>query len=179
MRLSFYTKEGKTPAQGIRDILSRVLATLNRSGETVGMSMVATTQNHFVRRFGASRHYDPRNVTPGDSTGATGEAVVAVAGASRAYHDVLIVPRLRRRLTIPLHRSAYGREAREFDDLFYVKTKGGTELLGRKAGNGVTWMYALVKRAFQHQDPTIMPEDKVLARDAFRNVENLLRRAAR
>lgn len=179
MRIRFYTKEGETPAQGIRDILKRVADALNRSGETIGMSMAATTQNHFVRRFGVSGHYSPQNVKPGDSSGSTGEAVVGVAGASRAYHDVLIVPRLRRRLTIPLHKAAYGREATEFDDLFYVRTKKGTELLGRNEGRGVTWMYVLAKRAFQRQDPTIMPTDKELANDAFRNVRNLIRRAAR
>lgn len=180
MRIRLYTKDGKNPAQGIRDILRRVLTVLQSSGETVGMSMVATTQNHFVRRFGASAHYAPENVTLGKCHDATGVADVNVAGAGRAYHDVTILPRLRTRLTIPLHREAYGREAGEFDDLFYVRTRKGTELLGRKDGrDGVTWLYVLAKRAFQHQDVTIMPTDDRLARDAFRNVENLIRRAVR
>lgn len=177
MRIRLYTKDGKTPAQGIKDVLKRVLGALRSSGETIGTSMVATTQNHFVRRFGASAHYAPENVTLGKCHGATGVADVNVPGAGRAYHDVTILPRLRTRLTIPLHREAYGREASEFDDLFYVRTQKGTELLGRKDGKGVTWLYVLAKRAFQPQDATIMPTDDELARDAFRNVANLIRRA--
>ncbi len=178
MKITVTAQNGESPSKSINDILDRWLNALDSSGETISMSLVSTVQNHFVRRFRPVYH-DPKKVTPGDAHGrAEGSANVGTADAGRAYHDVTILPVRRKRLTIPMHASAFGRKASDFDDLFYVKTKKGTELLGRNDGKGVTWMYALVKKAFQRKDPSIMPDDDTLASDALKNITTLLRRAS-
>lgn len=45
---------------------------------------------------------------------------VEVAGASRAYHNITIVPKFRKWLTLPMHAKAYGKKATDFSNLLFV-----------------------------------------------------------
>lgn len=65
-------------------------------------------------------------MTPGDKHDgmvSSGEINIDVPGVTRAYHDVLIRPRVRKALTIPIHRASYGKKAADFNNLFPVKRK--------------------------------------------------------
>ena len=83
-----------------------------------------------------------------------------VAGASRAYHDVTILPRWKRALTIPIHASAYGRQAKDIEGLFRPKNKN---ILAKVVNGELVPIFALVKRAFQPQDSTLLPTDETFA----------------
>ena len=54
---------------------------------------------------------------------------IDVPGVTRAYHDITIVPRIRKALTIPMHKAAYGKAAGSFNDLFVLTKKDGKAFL--------------------------------------------------
>ena len=54
---------------------------------------------------------------------------------TRAYHDLDIRPKFRRALTIPIHRSAYGKKASSFDNTFVLKKKDGKRFIVQKEGS--------------------------------------------
>ena len=103
------------------------------AGKTIRAALRTTTQNHFRAIYPGSRHYSPDKVTDGAAAAtarsAIGSVAVNVPGVTRAYHDLTIVPRFRKYLTIPIHRSAYGKKAGDFRDLFVVTKKNGNKLL--------------------------------------------------
>lgn len=49
-------------------------------------------------------------------------------------------------LAIPIHREAYGKSPREFDNLFGIR---GKKVLFRKDGESLVGMFALANSAFQ------------------------------
>lgn len=74
-------------------------------------------------------HWSPSKVTPDnakDGKFPEGSISIDVPGVTRAYHDINIRPKLRRFLTIPVHREALNKSARSFQGLFHVKTKSGS-----------------------------------------------------
>lgn len=84
-----------------------------------------------------------------------------VPGAGRAYHDVTILPRKAKALAIPIHPAAFGKSPKDFSSLFIPKDKA---ILAMSAGKGrLIPMFALARRAFQRQDPSLMPSDGLLA----------------
>ena len=70
-------------------------------------------------------------------------------GVTRAYHDMDIRPVKARKLTIPVHREAYGVSARDIDGLFYAKNSKGTEMLAKMDGGALVVMYILKDRVHQ------------------------------
>lgn len=127
-------------------------------------SMTSTVKDHISKRYPGSKHWDPNKVHNGDSSKRNGETIVNIPGAGRAYHDVTIRPVRARALTIPIHQSAYGKKAADFDDLFKPKDKN---ILARMQGNTLVAMFALAKSAFQKQDKSLMPSDDVLSDNIF------------
>lgn len=83
-----------------------------------------------------------------------------VAGADRAYHDITIVPRRAKALTIPIHAAAYGKRAADIEGLFKPKNQN---ILAVAMSGKLVPMFALCKRAFQRQDPTLLPSDNTFA----------------
>ena len=90
-------------------------------------------------------------------------------GVTRAYHDIDIVPKFRKYLTIPISTQSYGRKSSEFSDTFVAFKKGGMSgLIGQKTDAGsVVWLYRLVKHVHQSQDSRILPSDDTYATDIF------------
>lgn len=96
--------------------------------------MLKITRQWFSGRWPGSKHFDPNKVTEGDSSSGeitSGSIKIDVPGVGRAYHDVTILPRIRKSLTIPMNKEAYGRRATEFNDLFVAK-KNGKAFLARQ-----------------------------------------------
>ena len=48
-----------------------------------------------------------------------------------------------KKLTIPVHREAYGLSAKDVDGLFYAKNSKGTEMLAKMEGGALVAMYIL------------------------------------
>lgn len=159
------TTDNRTIEEGISDILKRVVAKLkNDFGKTASESMTDNVKQHLQQRFPASKHFDPNKVSLGDYSKDVGVTNVDIPGAGRAYHDVTIKPVSARHLTIPIHQSAYGKKAADFNDLFKPK---GKNILARNVNGNLVAMFALAKSAFQKKDPTIMPSDENLASSIF------------
>lgn len=59
----------------------------------------------------------------------SGSVDIDVPGVTRAYHDMDIRPKFRRALTIPIHRSSYGKRASSFDNTFVLKKKDGKRFI--------------------------------------------------
>lgn len=168
------TVDNKTLSQGISDILRNVQEKLQNSGKDISTTLVKLTRQYFTGRWPGSKHYDPNKVTAGDATSGdvvSGSANIDVPGVGRAYHDVTILPRLRKHLTIPMNREAYGKSATEFSDLFVVK-KDDKAFLARQQGKGMLqFMYVLSDRVTQRKDSSIMPSDKMFAYNIFARIK--------
>lgn len=116
----------------IQNLLRTILSKLQNSGKVISDALKFTTQRHFQTIYPSSKHYNPKKVTNsaisnGEKT--TGSINIDVAGITRAYRDLHITPKKSKYLTIPLHRSAYGKRATEFSDLFVVTKKDGKKFL--------------------------------------------------
>ena len=166
MTILIQTTDNKPIEQGISAILKRVANQLNRdSGKVASESMTKSVKNWVQQRYPGSKHYDQSKVNQGDSLGIIGTVNVDIPGISRAYHDVTIRPIRARALTIPIHQSAYGKKAADFNDLFKPK---GKNILARNVNGNLVAMFALAKSAFQKQDSSLMPTDENLASGIFR-----------
>ena len=166
MTIRIQTADGRPIEQGISAMLSRVVDKLNReSGKTAAESMTKSVKNWVQQRYPGSKHYDPSKVNQGDSLGVIGTVNVDIPGINRAYHDVTIRPIRARALTIPIHQSAYGKKAADFNDLFKPK---GKNILARNVNGNLVAMFALAKSAFQKQDSSLMPTDDNLASGIFK-----------
>lgn len=178
-------QSGRPPEERVREILRKVKGKLDtQSGPVIRDGLRTTVQRHFQTIYPGSKHYSPDRVIDDYARGNVGAVEVVVPGITRAYHDMHIRPVNARKLTIPLHQSAYGKKAGEFSDLFYAKTKKGTELLGRRTygtGRGgvtsaVTWMYVLKDYVFQKRDQRLMPSDDTLAENILARIRAWLSR---
>lgn len=90
-------------------------------------------------------------------------------------------------LTVPVHPEAYGRRAREFDDLVFVpaQSRAARAFLmrpveGREFGEVY---YRLARRVVQKGDKEVLPDDATLARAALaageKHAETIIAREAR
>lgn len=166
MTIRIQTTDGRSIEQGIQAVLRRVADKLNRdSGKVASESMTKSVKNWVQQRYPGSKHYDPSKVNQGDSLGVIGTVNVDIPGISRAYRDVTIRPIRARALTIPIHQSAYGKKAADFNDLFKPK---GKNILARNVNGQLVAMFALAKSAFQKKDSSLMPTDENLASGIFR-----------
>ena len=105
-------------------------------------------------------------------------AVVSInkKGVRQRLKGGTITPKNATWLTIPIHRDAHGKRAREFDNLFPVKG-----VLARPKGDDdIEPIFALKKKVKQKPDPIVIPSDKAIAATArqtvFNTVETILKR---
>lgn len=144
--------------------------TVQNSGGTIVEALYHTTVNHVRNRYPGSTHWSTDKISKGvetsTSTTASGDIDVNVAGASRAYHDVVIRPIRAKMLTIPIHGASYGKRVKDFDGLFKIK---GKNVLFQRTNSGIVGLFALAKQAFQKQDESLLPKDDTFA-------ENIMQR---
>lgn len=156
--------------KAIYQVYAKVLDKISHSGKIISDALKFTTQRHFQKIYPNSKHYNPQKVRNGTTfnsqTKASGSINIDVAGITRAYKNLNIRPIKSRALTIPMHRSAYGKKASEFNDLFLIKKKNGKSFLARNNGNnGITFMYFLAKSVYQKRDRRLMPSDDILKKN--------------
>ena len=169
MTINITDRFGNSIDYAISKMLSRINSKLKNSGSTISNSLTQTTRRHFETIYPGSKHYSPDKVNPGSSSSITGETVIDVPGVSRAYHDIDIVPKFRKYLTIPISTQSYGRKSSEFNNTFITfKKDGRTGLIGQKSDTGsVVWLYRIVKHVHQNQDSNILPSDDTYATNIF------------
>lgn len=129
--------------------MSGILSRIHECGKQISDGLLFTTRNHFKQRYPDSKHYDPDKVLENfihNGINPAGGINIDVPGITRAYSDITIKPKFRKWLTIPLHRTAYGKKVSDFNDLF-VKTKnnGQKYLVQKTAGGHLTYLFRLVK----------------------------------
>ncbi len=91
----------------------------------------------------------------------------------RAFGPVTVSASKAKALTLPMRAEAYGRRAREFNDLFVYKSKRGQAFLARSAGKGrIEFMFMLKKSVLLPQDRGLLPSEA----DYLRAVEKAARR---
>ena len=130
--------------------MKRIREKLNGMGSTISKVLTSTTRKHVSDRFPGSTHYNPDKITEGQYrgsvNGATGESIINIPGFSRAWHDITIRPVNAKMLAIPIHREAYGKSPKQFDNLFGIK---GKKVLFRNDNGTLVGMFALANSAFQ------------------------------
>lgn len=171
MTITIVAQNGQSPQQAVQQVLQRVQEKMESSGRLIQDSLLWTVRNHFQTIYPGSKHYSPEHVQPAGFTrgaNASGSIDIDVPGVTRAYHDMDIRPRWRKALTIPIVRQAYGKRAADFSDLFVVKNRRtGHSFLAQRQGGITTYLFLLVKRVFQRQDPELMPSDQTLCDNVF------------
>jgi len=120
---------------------------------------VACIRRHVQAKYPGSSHWSPGKIYAAKP----GMVNIDIPGAGRAWHDVTIVPRLRRKLAIPFP-VARGTEPRDWQDSFIVKKKDGSMFLAQSSGSSLVALFALVDRAFQPRDPSLMPSGETMAK---------------
>ena len=178
--MTLTAQDGAQLEEGIAAFFRRIQADLDqKSGKAIAKGLSDAIKAYFRLQFPGSRHYDPGKVSPSnDSKLNEGVAVVDVPGASRAYHDIDIRPKVRQALTIPMHREAFGRSAADFNDLFVVKKKDGKAFLASNNGGNLTMMFFLAKSVHQRRDSRIMPSDSEMAAVAMSRLSRLMSETA-
>ena len=167
---------GQTVQQAVSERLSAALGRLRNAARPMAESMEDDVRSHFAARWPGSSHYDPEKVSVAgarDGELATAAVDVDVPGAARAYRDMHIKPRFRRYLAIPFGRFR-GKKPSDFADAFFLKKRDGKAFLARRDGNGISFLFSLVKGVFQPRDPGIMPSDRTLFKGMANRIFELL-----
>lgn len=183
--IKIVSQNGAPVDVAIKQVLEKNLAGPLHSiqaGRSIRESLKNTTRNHFKALYPGSKHYSPDKVTDGVASATTsyvtGSVDIDVPGVTRAYHDLTIVPRFRKYLTIPIHKSAYGKKVEDFGDTFVVKTKkSGNKFIAKKEAYGLTFLYVLKDRVFQKKDSKLMPSDNTFANNIFARLTRILKQA--
>lgn len=151
IKIQIVDEAGRNAAWATQERLRVILLRLRNSGRLVQDGLLHTVRNHFRTIYPDSKHYDPDKVQPLEiHNGANPSASVEidVPGITRAYHDMLIKPRFKRALTIPMHRAAYGKKAADFDNTFIVKKKNGNAFIAQKQGSQLVFLFRLARQVF-------------------------------
>lgn len=145
-------------ARDIHTLLRNALF-YTQTGNIIADTLTETTKDHVARKYPHSTHWALDKIRKGMATHNTGSVEINVDGADRAYNTVTILPN-GQYLTIPVHQSAMGKQAKDIEDLFKPK---GKNILAKVMGGKLVAMFALVKRVFQRQDDTMLPKDETFA----------------
>lgn len=168
MAIELTGANGESVADAVKERLHGILSkAIGNSAKEMQDVLLNTTRNHFSTIYPGSRRWSPSKVHPKAAAGLEASIDIDVPGVTRAYHDIDIVPKYRRALTIPIHRSAYGKKAADFNDLFIFKNKVGTAFLARNRGGVLSMLFLLVKRVHQRRDRRLMPSDETYAESIF------------
>ena len=130
------------------------------TGDLISTTLTDQTKFHVSRKYPGSTHWSLDKIVKGISTTNEGSVDVNVAGATRAYDDVLILPIHGSYLTIPILEEAMGKTVSDYDGLFRPK---GKDYLAKVMNGELVAIFALVQSAFQPKDSSLMPTDETFA----------------
>lgn len=141
----------------------------------------SVTRHKTAKRLGATptgileftKSFPSRSRGGGEINGRSvgGQPQIEITGVPflrRAYGAVTVRPKRASCLTIPIHKDAYGRTARQTETLGYVlftaRSRRGKGILFGKTGDGkVVPLFALVKNATIPKDAGLMPTNGQIA----------------
>lgn len=121
---------------------------------------LAATRHATASRLGATPtgHIRAQAARRGPVTDTSATIEIGIPGIRRAWHDITIRPRQAAALTIPVHRLAYGRTARDLGtELRIFRPRGKDYLATTDAEGNLTVLYLLRKIVHQRRDPSLMP----------------------
>lgn len=164
----------------LRQILQEIGPMTRRELFSVGANGLRIAVRRHLRREGAIRHAtagrlgaEPtQHIIKGAArvTSFSSEhgAVVSVpiAGITRAYRDLTILPVQAKALTIPIAAASYCHRVRELSRLGWnvFRPNGSDVLFGRRDGDETaTALYALKKSVVVRRDRTLLPDDETIA----------------
>ena len=160
-------------------VMGRAVATLLRKHFTEldkdRPNKLGGERTHFWGK--ARRSVQQPELVSGDAA----KVSITAIGVAQRYYGGDIVPHTAKALTIPVHPSAYGHRAREFDDLEYIPSKSGKSLaiLARPnsaSAHGIGEVYyVLVRRVHQKADPTVLPTETEIDEAALNAGETYLK----
>lgn len=183
--IKILSNNGQKPGEFIKTWLNETFkGAIMTAPKKFSSILKSMTVQHWNNKYPGSHHFNGSKITESNgssnNTSATGGIVIDAAGINRAYGDVLIVPIRAKRLTIPLHREAYGKKPADIPGLFCVN---GKDALFVKKGQGLVAMYALVNRVIQKRDESMMPSDSsfsnALGKRFIDEVENWIGKTAK
>lgn len=204
----------------IRDDATPLLQRLGAAGRSAGLRVAVgrsvqqlvrdhlfalNTQRH---RFGRGYYAQAARATQSKATPTGAVVSINQVGIAQRRFGGVIVPRKAKFLTIPADPAAYGKRAREFNDLKLARlpnprtgrlqwalvrrastavsfrrrrTKGGgTNVVAFKGDTlGGEVMYWLARRVEQKPDPSVLPTDRLIAQTALETIRARLARLAR
>ena len=125
---------------------------------------IAPAHHNAANRLGATPtgHIERgARTTVANSSAEFAEVVIPIAGISRAFKDLSIVPRNAAYLTIPIAPQAYGKRVARMRQLGWMifRPKGRDVLMGAQKDQEAIPLYCLKKRVDQRQDRTLLPGD--------------------
>ena len=169
-------QNGQSIDKALQDVIAKAKSALLKSAKySIRNALVNTTRNHFKAIYPGSTHYSPDKVTEGSAVStqnyAAATANIDVPGVTRAYHDINILPKTKKYLTIPMHRLAYGKKASDFTDTFVLTKKNGNKFIAQASKSALTFLYYLADHAFQRQDTRLMPSDDVFAENILARIK--------
>lgn len=101
----------------------------------------------------------------------------------QAFHDVTIVPKRAKALTIPISALSYGKTVYEMSRKFKIFRPKGKSVLCGKTGRGKTAklvpLFALVKQVHLRRDASLFPDDLAINEAASRGANKFMRLAGR
>lgn len=185
MSLTFFLRSQNTQLSGLRHLdaplrpgeASQVAATAIaeeirshfRELERTRPNKQGWKRQHYWNEAAESVRTEPR-------LGQTTAVVIDKPGVALHRYGGTVRPVRARFLTIPTHEEAYGKRAREFDDLF-VRDFEGTRFLVRKLpGGSLRLMYRLARSTKHEADPTVLPGDRELDRAGSRAIASRMTR---
>ena len=127
------------------------------TGDLISTTLTDQTKFHVSKKYPGSTHWSLDKIVKGISTPNEGSVDVNVAGAKRAYDDVLILPIHGSYLTIPILEEAKGKTVADYEGLF---RPNGKDYLAKVMNGELVAIFALVQGAFQPKDSSLMPTDE-------------------
>ena len=119
-----------------------------------------------VRSEGMFPHDDGKRgfIEPRDTTESSVDIVVGnTPGLSRAFHDLVITPKNKKALTIPINAVSYAKSVKKVKAEGYKIHREGRVLKGGKGGGETIPLYVLCGRVTVPQDRGLLPLEEKIA----------------
>lgn len=156
---------GNVVLELVKDHLDKMALTRHKTADRLGASHSKFYEYASGRVAGSPRGQttELENVTEKGSV----ISIKNTPGLSRAYHDLVITPKRKSALTIPVDGVAYNKRVKDLrNDGHDIFRPRGTNILAEKRGEGkearLRPLYVLVRKAVVPKDEGLLPTNKEL-----------------
>lgn len=163
--------------------LHKYIGAAAESGTRLHVRQAAVDRHVTADKLGARRSgYLTKRAELVEGTGDATQATLKLTGHifKRAFGPVTVRASAGKMLTIPMRAEAYGKRAREFDDIFIIRAKQGRAFLARKVATGrVQFLYLLKSFVILPQDRGLLPSQSQFEQLAELAARSYLRKRLR